>query len=77
MSSSIPFRTIIRSRRTIWTSATALPVLMTEKDAVKCRAFADPRLWYVPVAARFGERDAAELLERTLRKLGLTAHARG
>lgn len=27
----------------------ALPVLMTEKDAVKCRAFADRRTWYVPV----------------------------
>lgn len=25
------------------------PVLMTEKDAVKCRAFADERLWYVPL----------------------------
>jgi tetraacyldisaccharide 4'-kinase len=24
------------------------PILMTEKDAVKCRAFADPRLWSVP-----------------------------
>lgn len=28
-----------------------LPVLMTEKDAVKCRAFALPRHWYVPVSA--------------------------
>lgn len=26
----------------------ALPVLMTEKDAVKCRGFADERLWSVP-----------------------------
>jgi tetraacyldisaccharide 4'-kinase len=35
------------------------PVLMTEKDAVKCRAFADARHWYLPVTARlppaFGE----------------------
>jgi len=29
----------------------ALPVLMTEKDAVKCRAFAGARHWVVPVAA--------------------------
>lgn len=29
------------------------PVLMTEKDAVKCRAWADHRHWYVPVAVRF------------------------
>jgi len=27
------------------------PVLMTEKDAVKCAAFATDRHWYVPVAA--------------------------
>ncbi len=27
------------------------PVLMTEKDAVKCRGFAGPRHWYVPVSA--------------------------
>jgi tetraacyldisaccharide 4'-kinase len=27
------------------------PVLMTEKDAVKCRAFAAPRHWVVPVDA--------------------------
>jgi tetraacyldisaccharide 4'-kinase len=29
----------------------SLPVLMTEKDAVKCREFASPRLWCVPVNA--------------------------
>ena len=28
-----------------------LPVLMTEKDAVKCERFADARLWSVPVRA--------------------------
>ena len=28
-----------------------LPVLMTEKDAVKCEAFADARHWFVPVRA--------------------------
>jgi len=37
----------------------ALPVLMTEKDAVKCRALADARHWYLPVTAQlppaFGE----------------------
>ena len=27
-------------------------VLMTEKDAVKCRAFADPRAWMLPIRAR-------------------------
>ena len=29
----------------------AAPVLMTEKDAVKCERFADARHWYVPVEA--------------------------
>ena len=33
----------------------SLPVLMTEKDAVKCAAFADARCWYVPVTAEFDE----------------------
>ncbi|MEN9705977.1 MAG: hypothetical protein RLZZ393_1856 [Pseudomonadota bacterium] len=38
-----------------------LPVLMTEKDAVKCQSFADHRLWYVPVEASFVAEDAARL----------------
>jgi tetraacyldisaccharide 4'-kinase len=46
-----------------------LPVLMTEKDAVKCAPFADPRLWYVPVSARFGEPDARLLRARVLGKV--------
>jgi len=28
-----------------------VPVLMTEKDAVKCRKFAGPNCWYIPVEA--------------------------
>jgi tetraacyldisaccharide 4'-kinase len=32
--------------------ADQLPVLMTEKDAVKCRDFADERHWYWPVSAQ-------------------------
>jgi len=50
-----------------------LPVLMTEKDAVKCVAFANPRLWYVPVAAQFGAREAHELLARVLAKVRPTS----
>lgn len=42
-------------------------ILMTEKDAVKCRHFENANLWYVPVVAeldpRFGERLLA-LLDR-------------
>lgn len=47
----------------------ALPVLMTEKDAVKCASFADSRLWSIPVAATFSETQTSELLERVLRKI--------
>jgi tetraacyldisaccharide 4'-kinase len=46
-----------------------LPVLMTEKDAVKCHAFADARLWYVPVTARFSDAHSAEILEKIASKL--------
>ena len=46
-----------------------LPVLMTQKDAVKCLSLADPRLWSVPAAATFSEMQAHDLLERVLRKI--------
>ena len=46
-----------------------LPVLMTEKDAVKCAAFAHARWWYVPVSAAFSEADAQALRARVLGKL--------
>lgn len=46
-----------------------LAVLMTEKDAVKCRQLAGPRLWYVPVAAAFSEADSRRLLELVMRAI--------
>ncbi|HLY52865.1 MAG TPA: tetraacyldisaccharide 4'-kinase, partial [Steroidobacteraceae bacterium] len=46
--------------------ADELPVLMTEKDAVKCAPFANARLWYVPVSAAFSEPDARTLRTRVL-----------
>jgi tetraacyldisaccharide 4'-kinase len=46
-----------------------LPVLMTEKDAVKCRSLATPRLWYVPVVARFSEPLGQQLLDRVVARL--------
>jgi len=42
----------------------ALPVLMTEKDAVKCRSIAGAHCWYLPVAADFSDTDARSLLRR-------------
>ncbi len=38
------------------------PVLMTEKDAVKCRLFAQPNWWYVPLELRFNNEFEAWLL---------------
>ena len=43
-----------------------LPVLMTEKDAVKCAAPASDRFWYLPVDAVFDDQDAARLLQAVL-----------
>jgi len=53
------------------------PVLMTEKDAVKCRAFANDRLWYVPVTARFSDAHTAQVLARVVDKLGFAVNVRG
>jgi len=50
-----------------------LPVLMTEKDAVKCREFAKRQFWYVPVTARFGEADELALLRCVLDRTGLAS----
>jgi len=47
--------------------ADGLPVLMTEKDAVKCLAFAAPARWYVPVDAVIEDGDARQLLTPLLR----------
>ena len=39
------------------------PVLMTEKDAVKCAGIAGPDHWYVPVEAGFAGGDSKLLLD--------------
>jgi len=46
-----------------------LPVLMTEKDAVKCHGFANARLWFVPVTAQLTHAQTDELLMRVVRGL--------
>ena len=38
---------------------------MTEKDAVKCRSFAGPLHWYIPVSARI-DSDCQQRLQRLL-----------
>ena len=49
------------------------PVLMTEKDAVKCRAFADQRCWAVTARLDVEAADAARLLA----SIEASARARG
>jgi tetraacyldisaccharide 4'-kinase len=49
----------------------SLPVLMTEKDAVKCRGSDDQRLWYLPVEAAFEGADENRLLARLAAVPGL------
>jgi len=43
-----------------------LPVIMTEKDAVKCQSFAPANGWYLPVTAHFAPADESALLGRIL-----------
>jgi tetraacyldisaccharide 4'-kinase len=43
-----------------------LPVIMTEKDAVKCQGCAPDRCWYLPVTASFAVADERGLLRRIL-----------
>ncbi|USD59379.1 tetraacyldisaccharide 4'-kinase [Vibrio sp. SCSIO 43140] len=37
-------------------------VIMTEKDAVKCRSFSKDNWWYLPVSAQFTEQDSQQIL---------------
>lgn len=39
------------------------PVLMTEKDAVKCQSFAQPNWWYLPIDAQLPQGFEAQLLK--------------
>jgi tetraacyldisaccharide 4'-kinase len=50
-----------RYRRSDLARHDGLPLLMTEKDAVKCSHLAGPGLWSVPAEARFDEADAAHV----------------
>jgi tetraacyldisaccharide 4'-kinase len=39
-------------------------LLMTEKDAVKCREFAHEDWWYLPVSAKLTEQFSQQLLKK-------------
>jgi tetraacyldisaccharide 4'-kinase len=43
-------------------------VLMTEKDAVKCRSFADENWWYLAVSAQFDSQFEQRLFERITKR---------
>jgi tetraacyldisaccharide 4'-kinase len=45
-----------------------LPLLMTEKDAVKCQEFVKDNWWYLPVDAQFSEQDE-QILIQNIKKL--------
>jgi tetraacyldisaccharide 4'-kinase len=45
-----------------------LAVVMTEKDAVKCKGFAQDHWWYLPVEAKLPEKLLTELLQKIQRK---------
>lgn len=40
-----------------------IPLLMTEKDAVKCQQFAPPNSWYLPVDAHFADSQGEQLID--------------
>ncbi|MGI2260313.1 tetraacyldisaccharide 4'-kinase [Shewanella sp. GXUN23E] len=44
----------------------SLPVLMTEKDAVKCRGFAKQHWWYLAVDAKLGPDFDTQLLQKVV-----------
>lgn len=45
------------------------PLLMTEKDAVKCQEFAQAHWWYLPVSAHFNEQDMQSLSDLLREKI--------
>jgi tetraacyldisaccharide 4'-kinase len=47
---------------------TKIPLLMTEKDAVKCFSFALPNWWYLPIDAQLPESFKKQLLQKLLQK---------
>jgi tetraacyldisaccharide 4'-kinase len=52
------------------------PVLMTEKDAVKCVGAADARHWYVPVTACFEASESLTLLNVVMNRIADRASPR-
>jgi tetraacyldisaccharide 4'-kinase len=47
------------------------PILMTEKDAVKCQSFAEKNMWYIPIDATISGKLNKQLLDKLA---GITPH---
>lgn len=50
-------------------------LVMTEKDAVKCRAFAEENWWYLPVDAQLSGDEPAKLLAQLTSLASGTSYA--
>lgn len=46
-----------------------IPLLMTEKDAVKCRDFADENYWYLPVDASFDAKQDHDEMQNIIKRI--------
>jgi len=55
-------------RRSPFDAVTADAILITSKDAIKCRGLDDPRLWEVPVQARLSDPGLFDWLAARLRR---------
>lgn len=53
-----------------------LPVVMTEKDAVKCKRFSKENYWYMPVTAKLDERMVQRLLMELDKKINKLAQTK-
>ena len=53
-----------------------LDVLMTEKDAVKCRSLDTSKCWFVPVDVAIDDADAEDLLTRILQRISPQENAK-
>nr|WP_094946044.1 tetraacyldisaccharide 4'-kinase [Actinobacillus seminis]OZN25371.1 tetraacyldisaccharide 4'-kinase [Actinobacillus seminis]SUU35611.1 tetraacyldisaccharide 4'-kinase [Actinobacillus seminis] len=45
------------------------PLLMTEKDAVKCENFAQENWWFVPIEAQIDARSAMQFIDKIIKKV--------
>jgi len=53
------------------------PILMTQKDAIRCAALATSRMWLVPVTATFADAQARALLDLVSRRIDAARALKG